>query len=297
MTYTATYTGLPDGSDAMDEDTLRPRMPAPLGGIESHAGMLNIPPDGQLLYKMITVDNLLRSIVGEYLHFNRVDSYLDFPGADSSDGEQLPQDQQGNASARFEKAPDFSAADYYDKSRRRTYACCFSLENSDFIWSNYANGSEKGKVCLVLEFSKLRAMLNRTLHPGNSALEYNGTQCRQIFNLNYGIVEYVKWDSHQANHPHLPNSLTYTYLKSTKYSEEKEFRVSLAALGMGEFALNDGSIMEFPPGLQMAFDFRAAIADGLIQEILCAPDTDTNLLKSELYKLRIVSKLGNESHE
>lgn len=65
-TYTATYTGLPDASNAMDEDTLRPRMPAPLGGVESHAGMLKIPPDGQLLYKMITVDNLLRSIVGGY---------------------------------------------------------------------------------------------------------------------------------------------------------------------------------------------------------------------------------------
>lgn len=156
-TYTATYTGLPDASDAMDEDTLRPRMPAPLGGVESHAGMLKIPPDGQLLYKMITVDNLLRSIVGGYLHFNRVDSYVDFPGADPYDGEQLPQDLQGNASSRFEKAPDFSAADYYDKSRSRTYACCFSLENSALIWSNYANGCEKGKVCLVFDFSKLRA--------------------------------------------------------------------------------------------------------------------------------------------
>lgn len=281
----------------MDEDKLRPRMPAPLGGVESHAGMLKIPPDSQLLYKMITVDNLLRSIVGQYLHFNRVDSYVDFLDADPYDGEQLPHDQHGNASSRFEKAPDFSAADYYEKSRSRTYACCFSLENSVFIWSNYANGSQKGKVCLVFDFSKLRAMLNQTLQPGNSALEYNGMQCRQIFNLNYGIVEYVKWDSHQANHPHLPNPLTYTYLKSTKYSEEKEFRVSLSALGMGEFALKDGSIMEFPPGLQMAFDFRAAIANESIQEILCAADTDSNLLKNELYKLRIVSTLGNGPHE
>lgn len=281
----------------MDQDTLRPRMPAPLGGVETHAGMLKIPPDGQLLYKMISVDNLLRSIVGGYLHFNRVDSYVDFPGADPHDGKQLPKDLHGNASARFEKAPDFSAADYYDKSRSRTYACCFSLENSALIWRNYANGCEKGKVCLVFNFSKLRAMLNQTLQPGHSALEYDGVQCRQIFDLNYGTIEYVNWDSHKANHPHLPNPLTYTYLKSTQFSDEKEFRVSLSALGMGEFALKDGSIMEFPPGLQMAFDSRAAIADGTIQEILCAPDTDSNLLKSELYRLRIVSKLGNGPDE
>lgn len=281
---------MPDASDAMNENTPRPRMPAPLGSVEPHAGMLKIPPDGQLLYKMITGENLLRSIVGGYLHFNRVNSYIDFPGADPHDGKQSPQDQQGNASSKFEKAPDFSAADYYDKSRSRTYACCFSLENSEFIWSNYASGNEKGKVCLVFVFSKLRAMLNKTLQPGNSALEYNGMQCRQIFNLNYGSVEYVEWGSHQANHPLLPNPLTYTYLKSTKFSEEKELRVSLSALGMGEFALKDGSIMEFPPSLQLAFDFRTAIADGTLKQIFCGPNCDTDLLYAELGKLRIVPK-------
>jgi len=274
----------------MDKDTPRPRMPAPLGSVEPHAGMLKIPPDGQLLYKMITVENLLRSIVGGYLHFNRVDSYVDFPGADSYDGKQLPQDRQGNASSRFEKAPDFSAADYYDKSRSRTYACCFSLENSEFIWGNYANDSEKGKVCLVFDFSKLRAMLNQILHPEHSALEYNGMQCRQIFNLNYGSVEYVEWDSHQANHPHLPNPLTYTYLKSAKFSEEKELRVSLSTLGMGEFGLKDGSFLEFSPSLQLAFDFRTAIADGTLKEILFRPNCDTDFLHAELGKLRIVPK-------
>lgn len=42
-----------------------------------------------------------------YLHFNRVDSYADFPGADAHDGQQLPTDQAGNADARFLKAPDY----------------------------------------------------------------------------------------------------------------------------------------------------------------------------------------------
>jgi hypothetical protein len=109
----------------MDENTPRQTTHAPLGSVEPHAPMLNVPPDGQLLYKMITVENLLRSIVGAYLHFNRVDNYRDFPSADPHDGQQLPKDQQGNATARFAKAPDFSAADAYDQSRARTYACCF----------------------------------------------------------------------------------------------------------------------------------------------------------------------------
>lgn len=238
---------------------------------------------------MITVENLLRSITGNYLHFNRVDSYADFPGADSYDGRQLPADQPGNAGAHFLKAPDYSAADYYDRSRSRTYACCFSLENSNYIWRNYANGSPRGKICVVFEFGKLRSVLNRTFAPGNAALEYNGLRCHQIFSLNYGIVEYVDWDRHRANEEHLPNPIKYTYLKGNAYCEEKEFRISLSALGIGNFRLNDGSFLEFQASLSVPFDFRAAISDGTISQILSAPETDGDFLNSELYKLRIVS--------
>ena len=78
----------------MNESELREHIPVPLGGVEPHAPLLTIPPDGQLLYKIMSVENLLRSIVGNYLHFNRVDSYSDFPGADPHDGRQLPEDQQ-----------------------------------------------------------------------------------------------------------------------------------------------------------------------------------------------------------
>ena len=262
----------------------------PLGSVEPHAGLLNAAQPGQLLYKMMTVENLLRSILESYLHFNRVDSYADFPGAHAHDGQQLPADHAGNAGARFLKAPDYSAADYYDRSRSRTYACCLSLENSDFIWRNYAKGSPKGQVCVVLEFGKLRATLNRTFQPGSAALEYNGLRCHQIFSLNYGIVEYVDWDRHRANAEHLPNPIKYTYLKGTAFCEEKELRVSLSALGIGNFRLNDGNFMEFPPSLRVPFDFRAAIADGAIAQILCAPDADSDFLKSGLHKLRIVPK-------
>lgn len=277
----------------MNKGKPRDHPPAPLGGVEPHAPLLTIPPDGQLLYKIMSSENLLRSIVGNYLHFNRVDSYSDFPGADPHDGRQLPKDQQGNSYARFEKAPNFSAADYYDQSRARTYACCFSLENSDFIWNNYANGSERGKVCVIFEFRKLRFTLNQTLQPGNAALEYCGNQCHQIFSVNYGIVEYVEWDAHQANIEHLPNPIRYTYLKDKKrFSEEKEFRISLSAIGVGQFALRDGSTMEFSPSLQLVFDFKTAIADGTIRQILLAPDSDSDFLHAELHKLRIIPSNG-----
>jgi len=74
------------------KENARPYLPAPLGSIEPHAHLLKVPPDDQLLYKIISIENLLRSIKGKYLHFNRVDSYTDFPGADRYDGKQLAKD-------------------------------------------------------------------------------------------------------------------------------------------------------------------------------------------------------------
>ncbi|WP_192496483.1 hypothetical protein [Chlorobium phaeovibrioides] len=199
----------------------------------------------------------------------------------------MPKDKPLNAAARFQKTLDFSAADYYDQCRNRTYACCFSVENSPYIWENYANGSEKGKACIVFEFGKLRAMLNSALNPEGAILFYNGNSCRQIFEVNYGLVHYVPWGSHRTNEKHLSNPILYTYLKSDRFCEEHELRISLSAIGIGHFALKDGSLIEFPPTLQLGFDFRNAIASAAIREILLAPGADSSFLKTELSKLRI----------
>lgn len=260
----------------------------PSGYIEPHAALLNVPSNEQLLYKMMSIENLLSSIGGSYLHFNRVDSYADFPCADSNDGQQLPVDRPGNAGAKFLKAPAFGAADYYDQSRARTYACCFSMDNSDYIWSNYANGSMRGKVCVVFNFGGLRARLNASLDPATSKLLYNGVLCKHIFSVNYGIVEYIDWDSYQANAKHLPNPIMYTYMKAMRFSPEKELRVSLSAFGLGFFVLNDGTTIDFPMSMQVPFDFQAALADGTIQKVLCALDCDKDFLYAELAKLNIM---------
>lgn len=258
--------------------------PELLGSIEPHAALLNVPPEGQLLYKAMSAENLVRSILGRYLHFNRVNAYSDFPGADPHDGEQLGNDRQSNSAMKFAKAPHFSIEKYYDQSRDRTYACCFSLENSDHIWKEY------GDVCVAFQFGKLRATLNRTLQTGNSALIYNGTRCKQIFSVDYGIVGYVDWDSHREN---VPNPIKYTYLKDRKrFSEDRELRICLSALGMGQFALADGTSIDFPQHLQLDFDFRAAIADGTIQQILYGPNCDVDSLRGELRKVGIVLRDG-----
>ena len=70
--------------------------------------------------------------------------------------------------------------------------------------------------------------------------------------------------------------------------------MSLSAPGIGKFALSDGSTMDFPASLQVAFDFRAAIADGTIRQILCAPDCDSSFLHTELDKLHILPSEGSD---
>ncbi len=47
----------------------KPRQPAPLGSVEPHEPMLNVPSDGQLLYKIVTIESLLLSNVkqGHYV--------------------------------------------------------------------------------------------------------------------------------------------------------------------------------------------------------------------------------------
>ena len=146
----------------------------------------------------------------------------------------------------------------------------------------------RGKICVVLDFVRLRARLNQTLTQDNSALEYNGIRCHQIFSINYGVVDYVAWDEHRANAERLPNPIKYAYLKSSKYRDDRELRISLSAIGMGHFVLNDGSEMGFPSSLHFGFDFRAALADGTITEFVPGPDCDKDFLRAELSKLRIV---------
>jgi len=262
-----------------------PPTPAATGLVEPHAPLLRHPPAGQLLYKVMSVENCLGSIERGYLHFNRVDSYKDFPGADRYDGEQLPGDRAGNAAATFVKAPGFSAADYYDRSRSRTYAFCAALQDTDHIWT-YGSGSPKGNVGLIFDFDRLRATLNRMLQSGCAGLEFNGIRCRQIFDLNYGMVDYVNWATHRANESRLPNPIAYAYLKDAgRFAQERELRVSLSALGIGKFVLDDLTEIAFPQHLHLDFDFRAAFADKTIREIVVGPRCNEDFLRTEMRRL------------
>ncbi|MFC7286453.1 hypothetical protein DBR37_04675 [Herminiimonas sp. KBW02] len=260
--------------------------PAPRGFIEPHATLLRQPVDGQPLYKVMRAEHLINSIANSYLHFNRVDSYRDFDKADALDGAQLPADRVLNATIGFEKAPTFTAEHYYDQSRARTYACCFALENNAHIWQHYGSGSDHGRVAVVFDFTWLRQHLNAQLMPGTSGLMLNDVPLRQIFSINYGVVDYVDTDQHRLNSQQLPNPILYSYLKAERFRAEHELRVSLSAIGMGRLSLN-GKAIELPPSLHMAFDFRTAIAGGGIISIDTGADCDRAWFGKELDKLRI----------
>jgi hypothetical protein len=78
----------------------------------------------------------------------------------------------------------------------------------------------------------------------------------------------------------------YTYLKDReRFAEERELRISLSAIGIGKFVLDDLTEIEFPQHLHLGFDFRAAFADGTIRELVCGPRCDEDFLRSELRRL------------
>jgi hypothetical protein len=151
----------------------------------------------------------------------------------------------------------------------------------------YGGGGKKGKVCVVFSFGKLRSKLNTTFR--NAGLLYKGLACHQIFSINYGLVEYVDRNTHQGNLKRLPNPIQYTYWKDAGYKDEKELRISRSASGMGQFDLDDDGIMEFDKSLQVELDFKAAIATGVVQQLMSSHDCDTDFVRSELRKFGIVS--------
>jgi hypothetical protein len=178
------------------------------GFIEPHSPLLGQLAPDQRVFKIMKAENLIQSVEGQYLHFNRVDSYTDFPMADAYDGAELPLDQPANEAIGFEKGPSVTLSDYYARSRGRTYACCFSLENSPYIWQHYGLGSAMGQVGLEFNLEKLRRRLNASLS-GVGVLMYGNVPCRQIFSINYGEVAYVDRATYRANVERIANRIQY----------------------------------------------------------------------------------------
>jgi len=268
----------------------------PLAYIEPHRNLLRQPASGDLLFKVVKVSYLADMLRNNYLHFQRVDLYAE----DATDGEQLPLDRPVGAGISFEKSPTYTLEKYYDCARSRTYACCFSLEHSAYMWEHYAPARDA--VCLVFCFDKLRQRLNSTMQASldNDGLLANGeNRFRQIFSINYGVVEYVDRQAHALHPVRMANPLQFTFLKDKGYASEMEMRVALSAQGIGQFVMNNGTRMELPSALRMHFDYREAFSGGAVTEILCPPNfvdaVHLDNLRSEMAKLGIIALSSGET--
>jgi hypothetical protein len=262
-------------------------MKFPYGDIEPHKGLLEQIPNDSSLFKIMSFDDFLKSVKGKYLYFRRVDKYKDCAdkNGDEFDGDQMPLDKPVNKKAGFLKNPNYTLHDYYNQSRARTYACCLSLENTPYIWNKYGGSDINRKVCLVFNFDKLKALLNKTLHQctKKDLLIYNGIRLKQPFNINYGKVKYIERMMHRQIIEHYPNPIEYAFLKDKKlFKEEKEFRIALSALGMGKFVLIDQKEIMFPDSLEFSFDFNQAISTQIIEKIHVANSYAFNALSVEL---------------
>ncbi|HHU0004473.1 TPA: hypothetical protein ACT9MX_003047 [Legionella pneumophila] len=238
----------------------------PPGLIEPHTHLLNPLPNNRCLYKITNIDYLLNSILGNYLYFNNVSSYSDFQLADINDGAQLPLERPINASSSFETDPKFTMEHYYDNSRSRTYASCFSIQNSEHIWENYGNHNSTAKVGIIFDYTKLKTMLNAVMLSSNTRLLTNNIPCIQFFSINYGMIKYVNWQEAKNESEFLRNPIEYAYIKDLAFQEENEFRITLSALGLGNFTLNNGEVLNFTqrPSLHLYFNYLAAAANGTI---------------------------------
>ncbi|MBL0141025.1 MAG: hypothetical protein IPP91_02915 [Betaproteobacteria bacterium] len=258
----------------------------PLGFLELHAGLLDVPGPDQVLVKVMKAENFARSVCERYLHFNRVDGYRDFPDADHEDGAQLPGDRVGNVASRFEKSQDFTASHYYDLSRARTYAYCVSLNDSPRLWE-YGAGAPRGQIGIYFRFGKLRSYLNELYGDKAAKPEVDGHAMQQILSLNYGLVRYIDRNSHRENANLLPNPIIYTFLKDLKFADEAELRITLSAIGIGSFQVNGNSV-GFPNCLRFPFDYVEALKRGAIERFEKSADCDPDWLRDALEPTGIV---------
>jgi integrase len=82
------------------------------------------------------------------------------------------------------------------------------------------------------------------------------------------------------------------YRHGLRASEVTGLRVSDLDLKRGTI-LKVGSMIDFPVGFEVPFEFRPAATDGTIKEIVVSPDSDSEYLRQELEKARIGVAPGN----
>ncbi|HVE44938.1 MAG TPA: DUF2971 domain-containing protein [Gammaproteobacteria bacterium] len=246
--------------------------------IEPHAYILKKPDEETLLYKITSSDNFFKMLKDNYLYFKRVNTYTD----DTRDSDQPDKDKEASEKSKFENAPEYTARHYYDSCRSKTYACCFSTENTSHIWEHYGD-NDSNAICLVFDCYKLINFLNNYFD--EARLIYNNERLINFFFINYGLVTYGDFNNAFLTQ-HLPNPIEYVYFKDEKFAKEKEFRISLSCLGKRKYRLPDGTKFNFPESLILEFDFVKAIQMKIIQQIIVSHKcTDKEMINTQLNNL------------
>lgn len=196
----------------------------------------------------------------KYLYFKRVDTYAD----DTRDSDQPDGDRLLSEKASFEKNPDYKLSNYYEGARKRTYACCFSLENTPYHWKTYG-GDDPNPICMVVHFGKLRDFLNRTL--AESRIVTQDQICHNFFHINYGQVQYGDLKNDILTQKTHKNPIEYAYFKDKKWKDDTELRITLSTIGIGDFVNLDGGVFDFPESIQLGFDIKQATEFDVIQRM------------------------------
>lgn len=248
--------------------------------IQPHKDRIKQPDKGCKLYKIIPLKYLDDMLEKSYLHFQRVDTYND----DINDSDQTRIDKALSEKSIFLDSDNYSAKDYYDSCRSRTYACCFSTKQTDHLFEHYYNKAEDKAICLAFDCQTLIEQLN--INFSIAPIQYGTQRLENFLDINHGLVEYGNFEERFMGNL-LPNPIEYVYFKDNKFSEEHEFRTVISTLGMGNIVLPDKNPFQFTESLKLSINLVEAINANILENIILTTKSDKEETEQLLKKYNI----------
>ncbi|NTT85756.1 hypothetical protein [Tabrizicola fusiformis] len=138
------------------------------------------------------------------------------------------------------------------------------MENSPEMWSAYGGpGGQDTKVGIEVRFSVLRRLVNEAVQAILETETGPTPHWLQLFSVNYGRVQHGDWRDMKLASDIFPNPVVPVFWKDgQRYGSEKELRIALSAIGIGQPLMGAARTFEFPKGLSYPFDLRAALMGG-----------------------------------
>lgn len=179
---------------------------------------LKQPAHNSFLFKIVKFENGIDMIKNGYIYFNCVTKY----SADATDA-KMPNKEKNIRSIPYENNPNITLYDTDNSVRKNTYACCFALSESQYIWNKFG---EENSLCLVFNYNKLYSYLQNNYLDLNYLENAKEHPCN--FTINCGCVTYI--DRNEAitkSGENLRNIYENAFYKDRGFKNEKEFRIAL----------------------------------------------------------------------